>query len=678
MATYREFAERILFSPSLAEKLAAPDQPLVDEAPGLAHGWLQAPTRPPELRFAAPGVRGIFPAADRLSEERERGLLLHFFCNHELLATELMALALVKFPDAPADFRRGLLRTLCEEQQHTQWYLQRMAECGVTFGEYPVNGFFWKSIADMATPLDYVARLSLTFEQANLDYAQHYAGQFRQAGDDATAALLQQIYQDEIAHVGYGLKWFRRWKGTAQSDWQAFQTLLEFPLSPARAKGTVHFNALGRRKAGLNEEFINALELYSQSRGRPPRVYVFNPAAEAAAAAIQADAMDSATRKLTQDLDTLAIFLAKAEDTVLLQRTPRPEFLRGLKALGVALPAQEILVSGKLAVASSLRARKLGQLRPWGWSADSHALLSDLCAGLTQSGWDATTRTLYTKSHAAECLSRLPWREAFGEREIIGSSARTVEEIWASEQTAVVKANFGMAGRSMARFAPGADLRALGPLLALPGGVIVEPWLERIADFSAHYECTPGQPPRLKGLVRLHCEDSGRFTACVASGMFTRLLPAEIAQFLHQQGTSWLTQLYATEIPQILAASLGQSAFHGALGIDAFFYRATDGGVRLKPIVEINPRYTMGRTALELLRVAAPGRTVALRIYSQRALQQAGHASIPAAAAHFASEDPPVLHASGRVDSGGFSLNDPHTATGFLAMAFVTSQVERA
>ena len=277
MSTYREFAERILFSSSLEEKLAAPESVLVDEAQGHSLITPDMPARPAELRFAAIGEHGPKPREDRLSDERERGLLLHFFCNHELLATELMALALLKFPDAPPAFRKGLLHTLRDEQMHTQWYLKRMAECGVSFGEYPVNGFFWRSIAEMATPMDYVARLSLTFEQANLDYAQHYSARFLAAGDDATSALLQQIYRDEIAHVGYGLKWFRRWKGTHQSDWQAFQELLAFPLSPARAKGTVTFNAIGRRKAGLDEEFVAALELYSQSRGRTPRVYVFNP-----------------------------------------------------------------------------------------------------------------------------------------------------------------------------------------------------------------------------------------------------------------------------------------------------------------------------------------------------------------------------------------------------------------
>ena len=78
------------------------------------------------------------------------------------------------------------------------------------------------------------------------------------------------------------------------------------------------------------------------------------------------------------------------------------------------LPAQEILVQGKLAPGSELRNRKLGKLRPWGWSPDSQELLRDLLPNLPASDqaspWSDGTRKLYTKAHAAECLARLPWQ----------------------------------------------------------------------------------------------------------------------------------------------------------------------------------------------------------------------------------------------------------------------------
>src|SRR4030095_9735385 len=99
------------------------------------------PGRPTELRFKSQSSgQTDFPGMHRLHEERERGRLLHFFANHELLATELMALVLLRFPESPTAFRRGVLQTLKDEQVHTRLYLARMKACGIHFGELPVSG----------------------------------------------------------------------------------------------------------------------------------------------------------------------------------------------------------------------------------------------------------------------------------------------------------------------------------------------------------------------------------------------------------------------------------------------------------------------------------------------------------------------------------------------------------
>ena len=218
----RDFAEQVLFATTLEEKLRTPEV-ITDERPGAPLLTVEAPGRPVELQFKAQGSgKADFPGVHRLEREQERGRLLHFFANHELLATELMALALLRFPDAPAAFRRGLLQTLKDEQAHTRLYMERMRQCGIQFGELPVSGYFWRSVASMESPLDYVARLSLTFEQANLDFCRHFARGFEAVGDADTAALLERIYRDEIGHVAYGLKWFRRWKNPSESDWEAF------------------------------------------------------------------------------------------------------------------------------------------------------------------------------------------------------------------------------------------------------------------------------------------------------------------------------------------------------------------------------------------------------------------------------------------------------------------------
>jgi hypothetical protein len=86
----REFAGRVLFATTLEEKLLRPAD-ITDERPGTALITPSAPGRPAELQFKITGTaRDSFPGTKNLERESERGRLLHFFANHELLATELM------------------------------------------------------------------------------------------------------------------------------------------------------------------------------------------------------------------------------------------------------------------------------------------------------------------------------------------------------------------------------------------------------------------------------------------------------------------------------------------------------------------------------------------------------------------------------------------------------------
>src|ERR1017187_685388 len=464
-----DFAEQVLFATILDDKLQSPAV-VTDERPGSPLLMPQAPGRPAELRFKPQGSgKAGFPGVHHLDQEHERGRLLHFFANHELLATELMAMALLRFPDAPAAFRRGVWQTLKDEQLHTRLYVQRMRDCGIEFGELPVSGYFWRSVAPMESPLDYVAGLCLTFEQANLDFCRHFARGFQAVGDGDTAGLLDRIYRDEIGHVAYGLKWFRRWKNPGQSDWEAFCRQLKFPLSPQRAKG-ITLNGEGRRAAGLDAAFIAELDVYSQSKGRTPNVFVFNPFAEARIAQGRAFNPTKHQGQLARDLENLPQFLCRQDDLVLVERRPSVEFLSAIKQAGFALPefvelnnslsspkeaAGEASVEYKLPLGrgeeanylqtqipspqssprlggereknpqrglgvASLTQRKLGRLRPWAWGPDSVELLAPLFANLTgeqrtaSGSFNAGIAQLYSKAWSAALLNKVLLRSSRG------------------------------------------------------------------------------------------------------------------------------------------------------------------------------------------------------------------------------------------------------------------------
>lgn len=257
----RDFARTVLETEDMVVKLAPPREPLTDDAPGPPYR-AEGPGRPPELRFGDE-PRADTPSYEGMPDPAQRPRILHGLANHELQAAELFAWALLAFPDAPPAFRRGLAGILQDEQRHARMYIARLEDNGHRFGDFPVNGYFWKKAPDIHSPLDFVCAMSLTFENANLDHTVDYAEAARRAKDPKTALVIDQVHKDEIEHVRFGWTWLQVFKKEDESAWDAWQSRLAFPLRPARARGRVFYRQ-GREAAGIDPEFIRRLE---ESRG---------------------------------------------------------------------------------------------------------------------------------------------------------------------------------------------------------------------------------------------------------------------------------------------------------------------------------------------------------------------------------------------------------------------------
>jgi uncharacterized ferritin-like protein (DUF455 family) len=251
-STIREFALAIVRAESLEEKLVPPPRDLSDD--GREGEVPRAPGRPSRLRPVA-RERTPMPRPSQLASPEKRAVCLHRFANHELQAVEVMAWALLAYPDAPEAFRRGVLATLADEQAHLGLYIERLAALGRELGDFPVNDYFWARTGDWATPLHYVASMGLTFEAANLDHTHAYREAFVQCGDVATASILERIHRDEIGHVAFAAAWLRKMKSPEASDWDAWIAHLPFPLGPHRARGP-EFQPGPRLEAGLSPELV--------------------------------------------------------------------------------------------------------------------------------------------------------------------------------------------------------------------------------------------------------------------------------------------------------------------------------------------------------------------------------------------------------------------------------------
>ncbi len=255
----REFAIAVLHADTLEGKLWRPDGGLAaftDAMPGEAQAWSE-PSRPAELQIAGRRERVSFPSPTALASVEHRVRALHAFANHELMALELMAWALLAYPDAPAAFRRGLVAVLFDEQRHLRMYMSRIEAMGAQFGDLPVNDHFWRCAPSLTTPLKWACAMNLTFEQANLDHAPFWAASFEQFDDAATAAVLRQIAKDEEEHVAFGAALLVQEAG-GRDPFEVYRENLTFYNEPKRAKGP-EFQADARLRAGLPQEFVRAM-----------------------------------------------------------------------------------------------------------------------------------------------------------------------------------------------------------------------------------------------------------------------------------------------------------------------------------------------------------------------------------------------------------------------------------
>ncbi len=668
-----EFAEQIVFGKTLEDKLVVPGRLTHDgdvrNRPDVRS--LVTPGRTVGLQMRHDPISTASPPSDdQLENERARGQLLHFLANHELLATELMALVLLKFPEAPHAFRQGVLVTLQEEQEHTRMYIKRMRECGVEFGSYPLGGRFWRIVEPMQSPMDFVSRLSLTFEQANLDYSLHFADVFGRLGDGETAGLLQKIYQDEIGHVRHGLNWFRQWKDPEKSDWEAYQDSLEYPMSPQRGRGPrATFNREGRVLAGLTDDFIDSIEVFRQSGARPPTVRWFDPSAEAELAG------EEATHSLDQlgkDLELVMVPVARQDDIVLVREIPSRDLRKQLIDVGFNLP--EFV---ELNARQSLAQRRLREFAPWSWTPNNHRVAEPLIQSVLSPPpqWSNEQTVLFRKSWSANCLGQ--WLSQEGQERFKESPTPSwfsksdcvaikvferadVQEALDEIRTrgyekAVFKIDLGASGRGQRRFETGRQLDEtdeawLRSVFKVPKEIgsspseqdvqeavaILEPELDRVVDFSFLWDLsfeqskvTDDQEGRDQTLEELEerglSKCLGWTRSLVTAGrkyVGTRLTKpffdceTEVKQFLLASGGEKLDAISNWLEPR-LANELSSRNFAGCFGVDAFLYRGSGGELLVKPVVEFNPRMTMGHVALEIKKRVAAGVVAEFRVLTK-------------------------------------------------------------
>ncbi len=259
-------------------------------------------------------------------------------------------------------------------------------------------------------------------------------------------------------------------------------------------------------------------------------------------------------------------------------------FLKRLQSMG--LPA--------LTVASQAGDVPTGlTLVPWGWTRDTLELGERVDAKTEAPPLDVVRRLNSRKFSHKQEQTRGVGLPGARRVESVNELQTAIDDLPSWCDGWVVKAEYSNSSRErfVHRGSKHVDFDALtrwaARRLARSHALFVEPWVERIDEVGVQLMVLRSGKPRVDGVTRLLVDAAGHFLGCE----FTPAIDHD---------PLWTDAVRAG----LEVAGIAQRAgYFGPLGIDAMRYRLPNGEERLRPLQDVNARWTMGRLSLGLRRL---------------------------------------------------------------------------
>ena len=245
------------------------------------------------------------------------------------------------------------------------------------------------------------------------------------------------------------------------------------------------------------------------------------------------------------------------------------------------------------------------ELIPWGWS-------DEVRKWGTRSGWqmnaptDEAIRWANSRATSAELEQR--WSVGLPDAARIESVEQfqtALPRLLASNERWVVKALFSMSAREriLGRGpATAAEMNWIRRRILAQGVVFLEPWVERIEEIGMQFDVPATGSPRLMGVTPMRVDERGQYAGSMFSQDHSQDHSEDHPE--DQPGNSsdsqWDHHDWAAAITVGLRAAetLQAQGYFGPLGIDAMSYRDSTGARQIRPLQDINARWTMGRLSL--------------------------------------------------------------------------------
>jgi hypothetical protein len=217
---------------------------------------------------------------------------------------------------------------------------------------------------------------------------------------------------------------------------------------------------------------------------------------------------------------------------------------------------------------------------------------------------------------------------------------------------------------------PMKDKKWIEDELARHGGLIIEPWLEKQLDFSAHVDIDERGNVEFRGITRFWTDRRGQYRGHLI-GRIVDDLDNDLIQLWHKDKTGWADQLKDAALG--VGKTAFESGYYGPLGIDAMTY-GTKAATKLRPLLEINPRWSMGRVALSVQRKLAAKHCGILIHISKTDREKFGYDNFVSMTESLQRDHDFDIITNGNakiIRKGVFPLNDPRLARQSLALLVV-------
>ncbi len=225
---------------------AAEDAPLPES--------INAPGRPERPNLVAP--RNV--AHRGLGSIEGRAAFVHAIAHIEFNAINLAWDAVYRFRRMPHAYYEDWVGVAADEARHFAMLRERLQQLGHDYGDFDAHNGLWEMAEKTAHSCrERMALVPRVLEARGLDVTPGMIVRLRTVGDEATAAILEVILREEVAHVAAGSRWFRWCCERDGVDADA-----EFArLIALHARGSVRgpFNLDARQAAGFSASEMASL-----------------------------------------------------------------------------------------------------------------------------------------------------------------------------------------------------------------------------------------------------------------------------------------------------------------------------------------------------------------------------------------------------------------------------------